>query len=174
MVPGEAALTPVWTFQQQSDSQAMAIPAVFSSTASYPGYMPALNRAGFYKYFFLEVLIEAEWLDKTVSSLCGEAYKPGILNQPDLQKRDRTELPALTARARTSRQVLARVFEEVAAELQSLSRPQTMSSVGSPQTPGAGSLAELQAVNSLHQQKMIHEVYREAGATPSVTALHSV
>jgi len=78
--------------------------------------MPALNRAGFYKYFFLTMLHEPESLEKMVNAFCSDTYKPGILNQPDLQKRDKTPTPGLTARAAAiDEAAVSRVCDEMAA-----------------------------------------------------------
>ncbi|KAF1948686.1 hypothetical protein CC80DRAFT_299208 [Byssothecium circinans] len=121
MVPCQAALTPMWNFQPQSHSEAIKIPmgAVLANPISAT-YMPALNRAGWYKYFFLEMMHEPEGLEKMLTTLCSDTYKPGVLNQPDTQKRDRTVLPGVAAQAATIRNAcVSSVSQETAALMQS-------------------------------------------------------
>jgi len=115
-VPCQASLAPLWNFKPQSNSQDMRVAAEpLAEDSSYPTYMPALNRAGWYKYLFLELVSEPESLEKAMLTLC-EDYKPNALNQPDLQKRDRSELKALQARATAIRTAaIPRVCQEVAA-----------------------------------------------------------
>jgi hypothetical protein len=110
---------PQWNFQEESHAQDMRIPLQFPSAgAQYPSYMPALNRAGWYKSLFLEAVSEPETLSRMLSQFCGHSYRPGILQHPDVQKQDKTELPALTERAKSVRTVLQRVCEETAAAMQ--------------------------------------------------------
>jgi hypothetical protein len=61
--------------------------------------MPALNRAGWYKFFFLEMMHGPDNINKLMPALCRETYKPGVMHHPDLAKRDKAEAPALQARA---------------------------------------------------------------------------
>jgi hypothetical protein len=80
---------------------------------TYTTYMPALNRAGWYKFFFLEMMHAPEDIGDLVPALCADTYKPGVLNHPDLDKRDRTELPGLQARAaEIQTYAIGRVCEE--------------------------------------------------------------
>ncbi|KAF2652194.1 hypothetical protein K491DRAFT_719119 [Lophiostoma macrostomum CBS 122681] len=120
MVPCPMHLTPTWNFSPQSHSQdVMRIAAVPPpANAGYPSYMPALNRAGWYKYFFAEQLAEGDYLEKLLCSpVCRDVYKPSLLNQPDVAKWDRTEIPSLANRAQALRAALSRVCDEVAAEM---------------------------------------------------------
>jgi hypothetical protein len=97
----------------------MILPSPAPETQAYPSYMPALNRAGWYKYFFLEMIVEPEGLNKTMAALCSDTYKPNVLNQPDLQKRDRTELTGLVGRASAIRNAaMTRVCQETAKAMQ--------------------------------------------------------
>jgi hypothetical protein len=97
MVPMQASLTPVWNFNQHSHAQDLKV--IVEPPSSYATYMPALNRAGWYKFFFLETMHGAEDMCKLLPALCAESYKPGVLNHPDLNRRDRSDIPALQARA---------------------------------------------------------------------------
>lgn len=84
----------------------------------YATYMPALNRAGWYKFFFLEMMHCAENINKLMSALCSETYKPGLLHHPDLTKRDRAEAPALQTRAaRLQSTVINQVCDEIKAAM---------------------------------------------------------
>ena len=120
MVPCQPNLTPSWNFQPQSQSPDMNIPLEpMPADSRYPEYMPALNRAGWYKYLFIEWICEPEALEKLMPVFCANTYKPDVLNQPDLQKRDRTVLPELTARANAIRTgAIPRVCQETAAAMQ--------------------------------------------------------
>jgi hypothetical protein len=120
MVPCAPQLTPTWNFSPQSHGRdVMQISAEPPhATAGYPSYMPALNRAGWYRYFFAEQLAEGDYLEKLLCSpICRDVYKPSLLNQPDVAKWDRTETPSLANRARALRAALPRVCDEVAAEM---------------------------------------------------------
>lgn len=75
------------------------MPEIPTHRYMYPTYMPALNRAGWYKFFFLEMLQSPEEITDLLTALCTDTYKPAMLNQPDLSKRDTTELTALKAKA---------------------------------------------------------------------------
>jgi hypothetical protein len=120
MVPSQSSLSPSWNFRPQIHSHEMVIPpSPVVMNQAYPSYVPALNRAGWYKYFFLEMIVEPEGLDKMMPAFCSDTYKPKVLNQPDLQKRDRTELTGLVGRAnRTRNAAMARVCQEAAKAMQ--------------------------------------------------------
>jgi hypothetical protein len=118
MVPCQPSLMPTWNFQQKIHSPELKL-AEESTLASYATYMPALNRAGWYKYAFLNWLHQPGELEKMLSAFCADTYNPGILNQPDIQKRDRNESPALVSRAAAmGTTVVSRVCQEVAAQMQ--------------------------------------------------------
>lgn len=120
LVPCQPELMPTWNFQQQVHSQDLKVQEETAlATASYPSYMPALNRAGWYKYCFLNWLHQAEDLEKMLSAFCADSYNPGIFNQPDLQKRDKNESPSLVSRATAiSTTAVSRVCQEVVARMQ--------------------------------------------------------
>lgn len=119
MVPIQPALTPQWNFQPQTNSQDVKIPDDLPLSSTYPSYMPALNRAGWYKYFFLEMLCDVDSLEKLMRAFCADTYKPNVLNQPDLQKRDRSDAPALTARAKALRtRALERACKDAVSAIQ--------------------------------------------------------
>ena len=124
MVPLQPSLTPSWNFQAQQNSQDLRISEPAPSTATYPTYEPAINRAGWYKHLFLEIICESYSFPTLLSTFCADTYRPAALNQPDLQKLDRTDLPALAARAHAVRNAaLPRVCAETAQRLQSTPPP---------------------------------------------------
>ena len=94
---------PHWNAAQTESREFSIAPELPPSTSLYPSYTPALNRAGWYRYLFLELVGEPEMLEKMLSAFCGETYKPNALNQPDLQKRDGSDPQGLAARANTLR-----------------------------------------------------------------------
>lgn len=77
----------------------MKLSAVPAHASTSPVYIPALNRPGWYKFFFLEMMHGPDNINKLLPALCSESYKPGILHHPDLSKRDKAEAPALQAMA---------------------------------------------------------------------------
>jgi hypothetical protein len=84
-----------------------------TSMSTYATYMPALNRAGWYKFFFFEMMHAPEDIGDLMPVLCADSYKPGMLNHPDLDKRDKTETHALQARAAEMQAyAIGRVCEE--------------------------------------------------------------
>ncbi|XPS70080.1 hypothetical protein M3J07_002315 [Ascochyta lentis] len=99
MVPCQPSLSPIWNFSQHPHAQELKLSPEHTSVASYATYMPALNRAGWYKFFFLEMMHGPDNINKLMPALCLETYKPGVLHHPDLTKRDKAEAPALQARA---------------------------------------------------------------------------
>jgi hypothetical protein len=115
MVPCQPALTPNWNFNQHSHAQDLkVIPDPPSPMSTCATYMPALNRAGWYKFFFLEIMHAPEDIGDLIPVLCAETYKPGVLIHPDLNKRDKTELPALQTRAaEIQTYAIGRVCEEI-------------------------------------------------------------
>lgn len=120
MVPCETSLTPLWNFQQQSHAYMVGVPADLAlDNTTHSTYIPALNRAGFYKCLFIELMAEPESLEKLLQAFCADTYKPSVLNQPDLNKRDKTELPGLTSRATGIRTTaITRVCQDIAAQMQ--------------------------------------------------------
>lgn len=80
--------------------------------------MPALNRAGWYKLFFLEVMHAPDDTGNLIAVLCADTYKPGVLHHADLSKRDKSEVPALQARAAAIQTyAMGRVCEETKAAM---------------------------------------------------------
>ncbi|KAF2731146.1 hypothetical protein EJ04DRAFT_16593 [Polyplosphaeria fusca] len=139
MVPVARALAPLMTFQPQTHSHEMAIAKEATpATATYPTYIPALNRAGWYKSLFLEVLCEPESLHMMMTKFCADSYRPGALNQPDFQKQDKAEVPGLAARAKAARHAaVPRVCQEMAVEMQRQTA-QTAQSQGGQHTHPSG------------------------------------
>lgn len=99
MVPCQPLLSPVWNFNQHSHAQELKLSAVPAHGRSYATYMPALNRAGWYKFFFLEMMHGPDNINKLMPALCSETYNPEVLHHPNLATRDKAEAPALQARA---------------------------------------------------------------------------
>jgi hypothetical protein len=134
----------MWNFNQHSHAQDLKVIAQPPSpTSTYATYMPALNRAGWYKFFFLEMMHTPDDIGKLLQALCAETYKPGVLNHPDLNKRDRANIPTLQARAAEVQTIaIKRVCEETRTAMMldpnvpaSSSTSQTASSIqpGSPE-----------------------------------------
>lgn len=120
LVPAQTALMPSWNFQAQTQSDEMKIPhEPPADNAPYPVYFPALNRAGWYKSLFQDLISEPESLQKLMPTLCGDTYKPGVLNQPDIQRHDKTPVPGLAARVQVIQAQVTGVCEEILAEIQS-------------------------------------------------------
>lgn len=119
MVPVQSSLTPVWNFNQHSHAQDLKVRAEPPSASSrYATYIPALNRAGWYKFFFLEAMHGPDDIYKLLPALCADVYKPGVMNHPDLNKRDRTEMPVLQARAaQIQSYAIKRVLDEAKAAM---------------------------------------------------------
>ncbi|KAJ5029819.1 hypothetical protein J3E72DRAFT_428677 [Bipolaris maydis] len=99
MVPVQPHLAPIWNFDQQAHAEELKISEPPSAISSYATYMPALNRAGWYKFFFLEIVQNPDEISTLMPALCADTYKPGVLNHPDLSKRDKSEVQALRSRA---------------------------------------------------------------------------
>jgi hypothetical protein len=136
MVPVQPALTPLWHFNQHSHAQDLKVVAEPSST--YAIYVPALNRAGWYKFFFLEAMHGPDDIYKLLPALCADTYKPGVLIHPDLNKRDRTEMPALQARAaQLQSYAIKRVLDEAKAAM----ARDTHYPASAPQTHGASTVS---------------------------------
>ncbi|KAF2260374.1 hypothetical protein CC78DRAFT_584938 [Lojkania enalia] len=160
LVPCQPTLMPIWNFQAQSHSKDMGVPAEGTQpNATYPEYMPALNRAGWCKYLFVEVICEPESLAKMLSLFCVDTYKPGILNHPDIQKQDRSEVPALTARATATRTMLKRVFQEVAAAMQA-----GQSSGVAPEQPTARGMTPQEAALRMQNLQIQSQTNAQANA----------
>ncbi|KAF2825699.1 hypothetical protein CC86DRAFT_324284 [Ophiobolus disseminans] len=154
MVPVQPSLTPVWNFNQHSHAQDLKVVASPPSASStYATYIPALNRAGWYKFLFLEAMHGAEDVCKLLPALCSDTYKPGVLNHPDLNKRDRAELPALHARAAQVQSfAIKRVCEEArAAMMHRLNQPSGAPSQA-PSAPQPGSQEEILLMYNIQQQ----------------------
>ncbi|KAF2466198.1 uncharacterized protein BDR25DRAFT_306349 [Lindgomyces ingoldianus] len=148
MVPCQPSLTPVWNLQQSSSQDMKLLDEPPAATSGYPVYMPAINRAGWYKYLFMEMICEPEGLDKMMPAFCGDTYKPGVFNHPDIKKQDRTELPELTTKINAVRQgAVSRVVQETAAEMQAA---QGGGATGS----GGGGMTEQEAALKMHSLKM--------------------
>ncbi|EMD70246.1 hypothetical protein COCSADRAFT_167162 [Bipolaris sorokiniana ND90Pr] len=99
MVPVQPHLAPIWNFDEQAHAEELKISEAPSATSSYATYMPALNRAGWYKFFFLEIMQNPDEISTLMPALCADTYKPGVLNHPDLNKRNKSEVQALRSRA---------------------------------------------------------------------------
>jgi len=172
MVPCEPALAPRWNFQQQSHVQELKIPsgpALPNPTKAT--YIPALNRAGFYKYIFLAAVHDPESLEKILTSLCLDAYKPGILNQPDLQRRDKTPISGLAAQAAAIQTAaVSRVCEEMAVVIQGAQSQQTQSNSGAALGHPAGGVTQEEMMLKMHNLKLQQQANNTMGGTGFSTA----
>ncbi|KAF2205695.1 hypothetical protein GQ43DRAFT_467959 [Delitschia confertaspora ATCC 74209] len=118
MVPCQPGLTPLWTAKPAPESLKL-LPELPAQSSPYPTYMPALNRSGWYKYLFLELLGEPESLEKILPLFCADTYRPNGAHHPNLTRRDRGEPSGLNARANQIRTgAIARVCQETAAVMQ--------------------------------------------------------
>jgi hypothetical protein len=117
LLPSPPLLIPSQT--SQPEPQTLKISAELPPpTSTYPAYIPALNRTGWYKYFFLEMVGEPEGLEKMLPAFCADVYNPASAGHPDLSRRDKGEPTALAARANALRTgAIARVCQEAAAAM---------------------------------------------------------
>jgi hypothetical protein len=171
MVPVDAHLRPQWNFEYKAHGHALRIPLEFPPAGTpYPRYIPALNRAGWYKYLFMEAASEPDSLSKMVSLFCSDTYRPGILQHPDVNKQDRTEIPALATRAKSVRNVLERVCQETAAAMQTAAQTGIAPGMQQPQSGGGGGglnqqdvAAQMQAMKM--QQQMSQMMAQQMAAS---------
>jgi hypothetical protein len=120
MVPVQPGLAPTWnSFSPHSHAQDLRVIAEPPTPLStYATYMPALTRSGWYKFFFLEMMHGPDNIDKLMPALCEDTYKPGVLNQPDVKKRDKSEVSTLQARAAEVQTIaIKRVCDETRAAM---------------------------------------------------------
>jgi hypothetical protein len=155
MVPVQPSLTPILHFNQHSHAQDLKV--VTEPQSTYAMYVPALNRAGWYKFFFLEMNAGSDDLGKLLTTLCPDTYKPGVLNQPDLNRRDKSDIPALRARAAEVQSVaIRRVCEEASAALM---REQIPSGTTGAQGSSGGTPAPNQQQGSAEEMaRLMHEI----------------
>jgi hypothetical protein len=118
MVPSQPSLTPSWTVE--TNHQALKIaPELPAPDISYPSYIPALNRAGWYKFLFLELVGEPELLEKMMPLFCSDTYKPNSPHHPDLARLEKNSDSHLSVRAKhIGSGAVGRVCEKVAAAMQ--------------------------------------------------------
>ena len=115
MVPCQAALAPIWNFSKLAHGQHVRVRD--GSATRQAVYTPALNRAGWYKFLFVEAVRAGEALGEAVAGVCADSYRAGA-GHPDLNKLDRTVDPALRARAGELRAyAIAQACEETRAAL---------------------------------------------------------
>ena len=117
LVPYQPSLTPIWNFNQHSHARELKLSAVPAHATTHTTYIPALNRAGWYKFFFLEMMHGPDNINKLMPALCLETYKPGVLHQPELTKRDKAEAPTLQARAA---EIQATAINQVCTEIKAM------------------------------------------------------
>ncbi|KAF2997153.1 hypothetical protein E8E13_005330 [Curvularia kusanoi] len=117
LVPCQPSLAPIWNFNQHSHAHELKLSAVPTHVTTHTAYIPALNRAGWYKFFFLEMMHGPDNINKLMPALCLETYKPGILHHPELTKRDKAEAPTLQARAA---EIQATVINQVCTEIKAM------------------------------------------------------
>lgn len=114
LVPCQPSLAPTWNFNPHSHAHELKLTSVIAHATTHTTYIPALNRAGWYKFFFLEMMHGPDNINKLMPALCFETYKPGVLHHPELTKRDKAEAPALQARAA---EVQAMAINQVCTEI---------------------------------------------------------
>lgn len=119
ILPYQPALVPQWEFQTPQHNHLLLIPSAFpGADSTYPAYMPVINRAGWYKAFFMDSVADPSYLDKMVGSFAWDTYRPGITH-PDLDRRDKShDKTPLTERAMQVRSLWERVCKETAAAMQ--------------------------------------------------------
>lgn len=125
-----------------------------------PAYMPVMNRAGWYKSFFMDVVADPSYLDKMVGSFAWDTYRPGITH-PDLNKRDKScdKMP-LAERALQVGGLWNRVCQETAVAMQA--------------EKGAQAAADQAAAAVQSQQAFQADAQRaSASQTPAVALTHT-
>lgn len=122
MVPCQASLEPNWNFQPSLHAQQLKVdPNIKVLDVTYPTYMPALNRAGWYKHLFLEVL-QAGKMESMLQAFCADTYKPGVLH-PDMNKRDTYDSPLLRGQTTVFRaEAMGRARGEVFEQMRTVSQ----------------------------------------------------
>lgn len=126
LLPYQPTLVPQWDFQTPQHNHTLMIPPTFPQADSpSPAYMPVINRAGWYKSFFMDVVADPSYMDKMVCSFAWDTYRPGITH-PDLERRDKShDKSPLTERAMQVRGLWERVCKETAAAIQAEKDAQT-------------------------------------------------
>lgn len=143
MVPSHPSLTPSWAVE--ADRQALKVVTELPpADSSYPTYIPALNRAGWYKFLFLELLGEPELLEKMMRLFCSETYKPNSPHHPDLARLEKNPDSPLSTRAKQiGNAAVARVCEKVGAAMEQSQGGRAQSSQND-QLPQQQALAQMQ------------------------------
>ena len=138
------------------------MPQQLQANSGYPTYMPALNRAGWYKYLFIEFLGEPESLEKVLTLFCSETYKPSSPLHPDLARRDKTQDSVLGPRANELRTAaVARVCQEIAAVM----KPAQGGGGGAVSPDAAGGMSAQEAalkMQSLQIQQQMNQMMNQA------------
>jgi len=98
MVPTQPSLSPSWSAQPKPQTLKIS-PELPAPNTPYTTYIPALNRSGWYKYLFLELVGEPEGLEKLMPRFCADTYNPFGAGHPDISRRERNEPAPLSARA---------------------------------------------------------------------------
>lgn len=153
MVPVQLSLAPIWNFNQHSHAQDLRVTTELQSVPAT--YMPALNRAGWYKYFFLEMIHGPDEIGKLLPALCADTYKPGVLKQPDLNRRDRWSIPALQQRATQIQSMAIKCVCDEAKHAMYRERNSAAATAMSPQATGASTG---QPGSSTDMASMMHEI----------------
>ena len=120
MVPAQPLLSPSWSAQPKLQTLKIS-PELPAPNTPYTTYIPALNRSGWYKYLFLELVGEPEGLEKLIPRFCADTYNPSGAGHPDLTRRERNEPAPLSARANHIRtNAIARVCQEAASSVNAI------------------------------------------------------
>ena len=137
MVPAQPTLSPSWSAQLKPQTLKIS-PELPALNTTYTTYIPALNRSGWYKYLFLELVGEPEGLGKLMPRFCADTYNPSGAGHPDLTRRERNEPAPLSARANQIRTgAIVRVCQEAASSMNAAN-----ASSGSVQIGQGGGMSE--------------------------------
>ncbi|OCL03903.1 hypothetical protein AOQ84DRAFT_391883 [Glonium stellatum] len=160
MVPVQPSLTPSWSVQPKPYTLKIS-PELPAPNAPYASYVPALNRSGWYKYLFLELVGDPEGLEKLMPRFCADTYNPSGAGHPDLSRRERNEPAPLSARANQIRTgAIARACQEAADSINVANTNSGNVQIGH---DGGISEAEIAAkMQSLHIQNQMSNMANQA------------
>ena len=172
MVPSQPSFSPSWSAQPKPQTLKIS-PELPTPNTPYTTYIPALNRSGWYKYLFLELVGEPEGLEKLMPRFCADTYNPSGAGHPDLARRERNEPAPLSACANQIRTgAITRVYQEAACSMNAAN-----ASSGSAHIGQGGGMSEAEVVakmQSLQIQIQMSNMANQAtitgGQSPSTAA----
>jgi hypothetical protein len=163
MVPTQPSLSPPWSAQPKPQTLKIS-PELSAPNTPYTTYISALNRSGWYKYLFLELVGEPEGLEKLMPRFCADTYNPSGAGHPDLTRRERNEPAPLSARANRIRTgAIARVCQEAACSINAANAANA--SNGSVQIRQGGGMSEAEVaakMQSLQIQNQMSNMANQA------------